>query len=63
MVCCFFPVIFCLIIPAHGYSDSHQLLEELFLIHECGVVHGDLQAPNIVLQNGSDAHFIDLSHA
>ena len=42
-------------------NDSHQLLEELSLIHERGVLHGDLRAPNIVLQNGS-AHFIDFSH-
>jgi len=48
---------FCLIIPWH----SHQLLEELCLIHEHGVLHADLRAPNIVLQNGS-AHFIDFSH-
>ena len=41
--------------------DSHQLLEELYLIHEHGVLHADLRAPNIVLQNGS-AHFIDFSH-
>src|SRR5882762_1665904 len=46
----------------HGYPNSRQLLEELCLIHEHGVVHGDLRAPNIVLQNGSDAHFIDFSH-
>lgn len=46
----------------HEYPDSCQLFEELCLIHEHGVVHGDLRAPNIVLQNGSDAHFIDFSH-
>jgi tRNA A-37 threonylcarbamoyl transferase component Bud32 len=48
----------------HKYPDSHQLLpvEELCLTHECGVVHGDLWAPNIILQNGSDAHFIDFSN-
>lgn len=40
---------------------SHQLLEELCLIHERGVVHGDLRAENIVLQNGSP-HPIDFSH-
>ena len=48
---------FCLIIPWH----SHQLLEELCLIHEHGVRHADIRALNIVLQNGS-AHFIDFSH-
>lgn len=42
-------------------ADSHQLLEELCLIHERGIVHGDLQPSNIVLQDGS-AHFIDFSH-
>ncbi|KAF5384079.1 hypothetical protein D9615_003428 [Tricholomella constricta] len=42
-------------------DQRHQLLDELCLIHERGVVHGDLRAPNIVLQNGS-AHFIDFSH-
>jgi tRNA A-37 threonylcarbamoyl transferase component Bud32 len=44
--------------------DSWQLLEELSLIHEHGVVYGDLRASNtdIVLQNGTDPHFIDFSH-
>ena len=41
--------------------DSHQLLEELCLIHEHGVLHADVRESNIVLQNGS-AHFIDFSH-
>jgi serine/threonine protein kinase len=56
MVRCFFLTI-CLIIPST--ADSHQLLEELCLIHKHGVVHGDLRAPNIVLQDGS-AHFTTL---
>jgi hypothetical protein len=46
----------------HDCPDSCQLLEELCLIHEHGVVRGDLQAPNAVLQNGSNAHFIDFLH-
>ncbi|KIJ94714.1 hypothetical protein K443DRAFT_683555 [Laccaria amethystina LaAM-08-1] len=42
-------------------DQRHQLLEELCLIHERGIVHGDLRAANIVLKNGSP-HFIDFSH-
>jgi hypothetical protein len=59
-VCCFFLAMFNN--SVHGYPNSRQLLEELCLIHERGVVHGDLRVPNIILQNGSDAHFIDFSH-
>jgi serine/threonine protein kinase len=32
----------------YGCPDSRQLLEGLCLIHEHGVVHGDLRTPNIV---------------
>jgi len=42
-------------------DQRRQLLEELCLIHEHGVVHGDLRASNIIL-HGSNAHFIDFSH-
>ncbi|KIM87548.1 hypothetical protein PILCRDRAFT_95786 [Piloderma croceum F 1598] len=43
-------------------DQRRQLLDELSLIHEHGVVHGDLRSSNIVLQNGTDPHFIDFSH-
>ena len=56
----FLPCDFLSCYPIHDHN-SHQLLEELYLVHEHGVRHGDLQASNVVLQNGF-AHFIDFSH-
>jgi hypothetical protein len=54
---CFILIMFSFNNSMHGH-DTRQLLDELCLIHERGVRHGDLRAPK---QNGS-AHFIDFSH-